>query len=295
MGYQLWMSATTGYRRNGTRFDALRKIFFDSVTVKEIFEPLLSCKSTDSSFDVRYALTNRNFDMVGVLGENDKVIGCVYKSELKEDDSVSDHIKNIDDSEIIIESTPLATLLNILLEKTSVYISKYDNIVGIVNRFDVDKPPVRIYVFGMLSLFEMHLSFWVKRNYKNSDWENKITKKRLRNAKKLLKQRVKKDEFIQLIDCLQLGDKKNILAKTPQFISELPISRRKFTKLLEKAEDIRNGIAHSQNSIISILDWTVFVNTLTQIEELLLLSDDKLEAKYQRVNYEDNLIPILIK
>ena len=296
MGFQLWMSATTGYRRNGTRFDSLQKIFFDNVTVKEIYEPLLSCKESDLASDVNYALEKRNFDMVGVIGKDDKVIGCVYKTDLlNAEGSVSEQIKEIDAAEIISESTSLVKLLSILHEQSVAYISKYDDIVGLVNRYDIDKPPVRIYVFGMLSLFEMHLSFWLKRIYKDNLWESEISKKRLRNAKKLLSHRLKKDKSTKLVDCLQLGDKKAILGKTSDFINKLPINRRNFRKLLENVEVIRNDIAHSQNSIISTLDWSSFTKTLFLVEELLLLSDKSLEEKYERVNFSDSLIAIPVK
>ncbi|MCM7333123.1 hypothetical protein M8R73_22410, partial [Enterobacter roggenkampii] len=45
-------------------------------------------------------------------------------------------------------------------------------------------------------------------------------------------------------------------------------------------EKIRNEIAHSQNSIISGLEWEDFVHTLSFTRTFLTLSDAKLEEDY---------------
>jgi hypothetical protein len=43
MGYQLWTSPTTGYRRKGTRLADLRALLGDGITVTAVLEPLQSC------------------------------------------------------------------------------------------------------------------------------------------------------------------------------------------------------------------------------------------------------------
>ena len=47
-------------------------------------------------------------------------------------------------------------------------------------------------------------------------------------------------------------------------------------------EKIRNEIAHSQNSIISGLEWEDFVHTLSFTRTFLTLSDAKLEEDYRK-------------
>jgi hypothetical protein len=83
MGYQLWMPPITGYRRNGTRFSALKKIFIDSVTVRDIYEPLLCCRINGPSIHVKDSLMQRQFDTEGVIDLEKKVIGYINTAELE--------------------------------------------------------------------------------------------------------------------------------------------------------------------------------------------------------------------
>lgn len=43
MGYELWTSPITGYRRKGTRFSELRAVIGAGVQARSIFEPLQCC------------------------------------------------------------------------------------------------------------------------------------------------------------------------------------------------------------------------------------------------------------
>ncbi|EQC2631122.1 hypothetical protein ACY3PO_004718 [Vibrio parahaemolyticus] len=122
MGYQLWMSPITGYRRNGTRFSALKKIFIDSVTVRDIYEPLLCCRVDDPSGHVKETLMHRQFDTAGVIDQNQKVIGYVNTSDLK-DGSISQYRIDIKLEQVISDSTPLASLLNVLQASDFLYVN----------------------------------------------------------------------------------------------------------------------------------------------------------------------------
>ena len=83
MGYQLWVSPVTGYRRKGTRFSALKKIFIDNVTAKNIYEPLLCCPADSRAEHAKDALKTREFDVAGVKEtEGGEVIGYVITDEL---------------------------------------------------------------------------------------------------------------------------------------------------------------------------------------------------------------------
>ena len=64
--------------------------------------------------------------------------------------------------QVISDSTPLANLLTVLQASDFLYVNHGAKIVGIITKADLNKPPVRIYVFGMLSLFEMHLNSWIR-------------------------------------------------------------------------------------------------------------------------------------
>jgi len=126
-----------------------------------------------------------------------------------------------------------------------------NKIERIVTRADINKPPVRIYLFGIISLFEMHLNFWINYYYPDSNWELLISKKRLEEAKELYKTKKMNNQDLSLLEYLQYCDKRDILKKSEGFLEKFDISKKQFYTFVKHVENIRNELAHSQRSIIS--------------------------------------------
>lgn len=278
MGYQLWMSPITGYRRNGTRFSALKKIFIDSVTVRDIYEPLLCCRIDDPSGHVKETLMHRQFDTAGVIDQNQKVIGYVNTSDLK-DGSIKQYCIDIKLEQVISDSTPLANLLNVLQASDFLYVNHGAKIVGIITKADLNKPPVRIYVFGMLSLFEMHLNSWIRYEYPDNSWQELTSEQRMAKAQETYELRMQSNQDLSLLDCLQLSDKRDLLSKSKKFRERFGFNKKGVERFIRHAERIRNEIAHSQDSIIASLPWDSFVSVLEDIDRFLTKSDQLIETE----------------
>lgn len=276
MGYQLWMSPITGYRRNGTRFSALKKIFIDSVTVRDIYEPLLCCHTYDPSEHVKETLTHRQFDVSGVIDQAEKLVGYVKTAEL-EYGVIEHYLHDIKIAQVISDSTPLASLLKILQSNDFLFINYGEKVIGIITKADLNKPPVRVYVFGMLSLLEMHLNSWVRHYYPENSWQTEIKDERLNKAHEIYALRRNSNQDLTLLDCLQLADKRDLLAKSQEFRERFKFTKKAFENFIKDAEKIRNEVAHSQDSIIACLPWDKFVGVLEYIDIFLLSSDQAIE------------------
>lgn len=278
MGYELWISPNTGIRRKGTTFKELQALFIDKITTKFIFEPIYSCKQSDESSHVKESLEDRGFDIVGVINDNNQIFGFAERSELN-GGPIEKYTKQIVMSYVIADSTPISKLLNVLYERSFAFVITENTINGIVTRADVNKPIVRIYLFGIISLFEMHLNFWISQYHKNESWIEKLNEKRIDSAKEIFKMRKGQNEELSLLDCLQLCDKHTILKSIDNFIEQFRFSKEQFERLLKDIEKIRNELAHSQNSIISNLEWTQFVKTISDVENFLFNSEKIIEEK----------------
>ena len=276
MGFELWYSKHTGVRRKGTSFSELQNIFIDDITAKYIFEPLACCHITDNPFEVKNTLEQRDFDTLGVVNENGIKLGYVVREKLGEN-NIENYIEKFDIEIVISESTPLSELFEILLEKEYVYILSKNTIEGIVTRADINKPIVRIYLFGLISLFELHLNYWITQNYDNESWRDILKPGRIETAEKIFDERKGKNVQLTLLECIQMCDKREILRTTENFIKEFDLTKKGFERLLKDVEKIRNELAHSQNSIIANLEWTVFVNTINNAKEFLVKSEEKIE------------------
>lgn len=277
MGYQLWVSPITGYRRKGTRFSALRKIFIDNITARNIYEPLLCCPVESNAYDAREALSVRDFDVAGVKETEDgAVVGYVQAVDLG-DQTVREYVKEISPNHLISDSTPIAEIFSVLSEMDFAFVLSGKHISGIITKADINKPPVRIYIFGIISLLEMHLNAWINHYYPENSWVNDVPEKRMQEASEIFELRKGKNQELSLLECLQLCDKRDLLAKSTHFREDFDFSRGNFDSFVKSVEKIRNELAHSQYSIISNVEWHRLVEIISRAEIFLISSDDKVE------------------
>jgi hypothetical protein len=279
MGWQLWSSPETGYRRVGTRFQDVRELFSSGITVKSIYEPLKSCPIKAYASELKRELERRDFDLAGVIDEHKNVIGFIKTNQLGRG-RVSDYVEAFNSSHLISDSTPIPELYAELLEHKYLFVLSGAKIHGIVTLSDLNKPPNRIYVFGIISLLEMHLTYWINKCFPDEQWLRMISENRLEMARQLFEEKSAKNQELDLVNCLQFSDKKMIVAKSSALRSKLSIGNRKSVlDKLKHAEAVRNNIAHSQNDIASEISWETIFKTVEWVETFLANSDEQIELE----------------
>lgn len=278
MANQLWISPQTGIRRKGTSFKELQTLFIDQIKVEIIYEPLLSCYSKENSSIIKEILDDKDFDIVGVSDNDKNIIGYARKQDFQ-GNQVVDYIRKFVLEFVITDSTPISELPSLLLPKGFVFVASINKIVGIVTIADLNKPVFRIYLFGIISLFEMHLNYWINNYYSDNSWHPILAEQRLKKAKEFYKERVVNNIGLSLLECLQFCDKRDILKNTPDFNSVFNFLSSKFEEFLKIVEEIRNKLAHSQSSIIPNQEWNTFIETISFIEKFLSESEQKIEDK----------------
>lgn len=277
MSYQLWTSPPTGYRRKGTRFEEIKSIFIDHVVAENISEPLVSCQLESNAIDAKAELRKRDFDIAGVIsGNKNDVIGYLIADELKEG-LVSQYYHKLETTLIISDSTPLVSLFSILKDNDFIFVLSGQSISGMITRADINKPVMRIYLFGMISLLEMHLNFWINKSFPNESWKDKINAKRLEEINNLYEERKQIKQDLTLLDCMQFCDKRDLLKKDIDFLKKFNFNKKLWHKFLRTSEKIRNSLAHSQNSIFNIDDLVNIADTIKLIDIFLLHSDEEVE------------------
>lgn len=282
MGIELWYSNQTGIRRKGTSFKELQELFIDNITTKHIFEPLACCSENNSSEEVMSTMDNLDFDLLGVKS-NEDLIGYVLRSELSiSNSSITECIKNFSQEQIISENTPLFSLFDALKKNGYIFVESNNKVNGIIAKADLNKPISRLYLFGIISLCELHLNYWINHYHENNTWTLIANQERLILAQEIHLKRKGKNEALTLLECLQICDKKTILKQTEPFLKQFGYSKNNFVRFLEHLESIRNEVAHSQNSIISNLSWNEFANLITNSVNFLNKSEEELESKNKK-------------
>ena len=150
-------------------------------------------------------------------------------------------------------------------------------VAGIITRSDLQKPPVRAVIFGLLSLMEIHMDFWIQHHCPNDGWREFLRSDRLSQAEKLHAHRESRNEVISLLDCLQLCDKAKIIAMLPTASVTLGFaSKTAAESTLGKVERLRNRVAHSQD-LVSGETWEKVSKVLRAVETILEKSDQAVE------------------
>lgn len=212
------------------------------------------------------------------------VVGYVNRRDLEGGD-VRDHLREFKPDDLVADSVPLAGIFGVLEDRNHVFVLAGSSVNAIVTRADLNKPPARIYLFGLISLLEMHLTFWISQYYEEDSWQHEISKDRLDKAKWLLSKRQENNQDLGLLDCIQFCDRCDLLLASQAACEELGIEtddqRTNLQRLLNQAEDIRNNLAHSQYDIADGASWKQVVGIVDQIESLLHESDANIEQRAQ--------------
>jgi len=245
------------------------RALYDNISVKHVLEPLQSCHADDESAVIRKRMEepNLDFDVMGIE-ENGEIYGYVERSTLA-GGPCAKYGRTFHPCELIAESASLADVFSVLHDAPRIFVLKGTKVMGIVTRGDLQKAPIRMWVFGLITLIEMNLLFIVRARYPNDSWKNHISEARLRKANDLFDERKKRNEAIDLADCLQICDKADLVLKIPDIKQKIEDGLTKSPQtILDSAEDLRDILAHAQDLVVGST-WTDRIDLIKDIEELL--------------------------
>ena len=283
MSHQLWTSPITGCRRKGTRLSELRALLGSFITAHAILEPLQSCPADASAAEMASILHNKGFDVAGVRDQEDgPLVGYAAREALR-DGVVRDHLRPITAEHLVSDTTPLAGLMSVFNNRQHVFVLIGPEVRGIVTTADLNKPPVRVYLFGLISLLDMHLGFWVRATYGEDSWQQTIKPARLEAARKVQADRRSRNQEMDLLDCLQFCDKRDLVLARDELRDRLGVGQKDSAeRLLKRSEDLRNLLAHSQQDLAQGSSWRELIDLVEWVEMVVHTSDDCVEEEARR-------------
>jgi hypothetical protein len=240
------------------------------------------------------ALCQKGFDVAGVQqDQSGQVIGYVTTESLT-DGIVKDHLRVITVEQLTSEATPLARLLSILRNRQYVLVLSEREVAGIVTRADLNKPPVRVYLFGLISLLEMHLAYWVRVTYPEDSWRTSLKPGRLEAAQKVQIDGQARNQDLTLVECLQFCDRRDLVVESAELREKLGLGAKTPAKrLLGRAERLRDLLAHSQQDLSKGSSWAEQIDLVEGVEKAVQASDECVESAARRSSQcrEDGLWP----
>lgn len=269
-----WFAPKSGYRRRGTTIQEIRALFEQGITAQDVRESLNCCTPEEKAPIVRRRMEDANFDVLGVRpGDDSAPVGYVRRTDL-ESGQCKNYIVEFDGSELISDSTPLVQLLSVLRERQQSFVLVGDEVSGIVTRADLQKPPVRLYLFGLVTLLEMHLGALARHHYTGDEWTDELSESRIDKAVDLQSEREKRNQELDLMNCLQLCDKRELVLASESLRGELNIrSKTQGRNFLKAAQDLRDDLAHA-NELALDRGWDEVVDVVVAAEDLIQQSEE---------------------
>ena len=164
--------------------------------------------------------------------------------------------------------TSLTDIIEVLTRYDWCFVSALGTVVGVISRIDMQKPAIRMWLFGIITVAELEFTERVRQKWPDESWTGLLSQQRLEKARRLHSERERRKENCDLLDCLQLGDKMEILISDPDELARLGIHSPSAAKRAgTQIESLRNSLAHAQG--LNDDDWPQIVRLARRVEQLL--------------------------
>lgn len=241
----------------------LRRVFLENFSAADVAEPLASFDAGTPAPDALAVMTVRKFKVAGIRRDG-TICGYVRQEELA-DGNCGDALRPFEEGEVVLDSAGIPELVTLLNERARLFVSVLGQVGGIVTRTDLQKPPVRMWLFGMITIIEMGLTRLVESAYPDGAWRECLSEGRLQKAEALLAERKRRNQDLDLLDCLQFSDRGQIVLRNEELRNRAGfVSRSRGEHTVRELEALRNNLAHSQD-IISC-DWDIILKLIEHLD-----------------------------
>ena len=140
-------------------------------------------------------------------------------------------------------------ILNLTRHKIC-FVRMLGSVMGFITRDDIQHPFVRMWLFGIITLFEMQMEPLIERLWPDESWTRLLSKNRLAKVRAFHKERLRRNQQPTLLSCLQFSDKIQILIENEAILEDLGFqSKRVAKRMCRELESLRNNLAHAQDIV----------------------------------------------
>lgn len=244
----------------------LRRVFLESFSALDIAEDLCSFDEDRPSTDVLAFMNERGFDLIGVR-QAGVVTGYAPRIELT-GGLLGGHRHPFGPDDLVSGSASLSETIRSLHVNGRCFVTVLDRVGAIVTVRDLEKPAVRMWLFGMITVLEMVITRRIRAAFPGDAWSSYMSPERLSLASALRDERLRRGQTPDLLDCVQFADKATIFLKEPGLMDAWRFrSQREAKKVFKDLQSLRNNLAHTQEFIAT--DWDIVVRLSNWIEGLV--------------------------
>ena len=245
---------------------AALRVFQRAFAAQDIAEPLLSFDSDRSAKDAAASMRLAHIEVAGIR-ENGVLSGFLEAASVGEG-MCEDFRHEFAASQVVLAGSSFADVIEVLTRHDWCFVSAFGTVVGVISRIDAQKPAVRMWLFGIITVAELEFTERLRQKWPDERWVGLLSQQRLEKARQLRAERERRKEKCQLLDCLQLADKMEVLISDPKELSRLGIPSASAAKRASKQiESLRNSLAHGQGFVDQ--DWPQVVRLARRIDQMV--------------------------
>ncbi|MGD2075164.1 MAG: HD domain-containing protein [Gammaproteobacteria bacterium] len=241
-----------------------RRTFRELFTARDIAEALLSFDAGRSCGEVGKALSHRRRDVASVRVHG-AVQGYVRLSDLA-DGVCGGVVRHFAPDQVVGGGSSFVDVIQVLTRHDYCFVTALGQVSGVIGRDDINKPMVRMWLFGIVTIVEMGLARLIKERFAGESWQARLSVGRLEKARAMQAERQRRDRHCELIDCLQLADKGQILMEDTAVLKGLGFDSKGAAKrVVKELQSLRNHLAHAQDIVTH--DWAQIARLARRVEE----------------------------
>jgi len=241
------------------------RLFTEAFSARDILEPLLSFDEGARVAEVRRIFTERGTAVAGVRCEG-KVTGYVCVGDLA-GRSLGACMRPLAGPQMLEMDASLTDVIQVLTRFDYCFVTLFGDAVAAIGRGDIEKPIVRMWLFGMITVTEMSFARTIRSRWPNGEWAALVSEQRLEKTRLLFAERQRRGHSCDLVDCLQLSDKAQILIEEPGILVDFGFQSKKAAKrVVQELESLRNNLAHGQGIVEH--DWPQIARMTQRVEVL---------------------------
>lgn len=214
----------------------------------DIAEPALTFDAGSSPAAVARVMASHGHPMA-IACRDGRPAGVIVVDDLAAP-AASLTVRPFREGQVLPGTASVADVAEVLTRQDACFVESYGNVSGILTRADMQKPYVRMWLFGIITLIEMVMNERIERRFPNDSWAPLLTGGRLDKANQLRDERLRLGQPCSLLDCLQMGDKTAILLNDPDFPKVFAFPTRSAAKAgMNELQSLRNHLAHNQDIV----------------------------------------------
>ncbi len=237
------------------QYQALQNIFHQSLTVQCISKKLTWADSEDHAKSL--ALEN-DWDFIPYpkIGPEHRIF-----------DKSTSTSRPLYHDDVISESTPLVAVFEKIIEKKVLFVKSKYEMNHLVTLSDLNDIPVRIWLYGLISLLELQAKKMIDKHLPTDSWITLLQDAQQEKVNSLYANKMKTNEQISKIECLQFEDIGRILSKYELFRTSFGKnqSNRDFNNEFRQIKKLRDNLAHSNTQFD--LSWDEIKKQVMSVTE----------------------------